>query len=163
MAHSFIAYIDESGDEGFTFAEPPDSPPVTSRHLKIAPHMRVSFLLLALASYSAISADIDWQLVPDASPEGQAWVDVSTAKFRGSTVIATFKWEYQGGTGYYLASANCANSTITQLGGEFRNKDGTLIPKDQPDPTPVPAPTGTFAGNLHRFMCDLRPAGRKPR
>jgi hypothetical protein len=24
MAHSFVAYIDESGDEGFTFADPPD-------------------------------------------------------------------------------------------------------------------------------------------
>lgn len=115
----------------------------------------------AIVSSTAISADIDWRLVPNASPEGQAWVDASSAKFDGNTVIATYKWEHQGGTGFYLVSANCADSTITQIGGEFREKDGISVPKDPPGRTPQPAPSGTFAGAIHRSMCDLRPAWRR--
>ena len=118
-------------------------------------------IFLSLISAFVVAADPDWRLVENASPDGQAWVDVSAVKFDGGNVTATYKWEYQGGIGYYLISANCGKSTITRLGGEFRNKNGALIKNDPENGKPIPAPSGTFAGNIHRFVCDLRPVWRK--
>ncbi len=118
------------------------------------------FLLLAFTSPTGFSAQADWRLVPNGGPEGSIWVDASSVRFEGSNVIISIKVEKQAGRGFGLISANCANFTILDLGGEWHDKTGG-IERQSPKDKPAPAPSGTTAGTIHRFVCDLRPAWRR--
>jgi hypothetical protein len=123
--------------------------------------MKANFaFMMVMVSHSAISADIDWQLIPNTAPGTQVWVEGSRAKFDGNTVTVSFKSEKPDGGAVGLVSVNCPNFTIRMLGGEIHDKNGKVVSKS-PDEKPTPAPTGTTEGALHRFVCDLRPAWRK--
>lgn len=114
----------------------------------------------ALLSPHAVSADIDWKLVPNTAPIVKIWVDGLGAKFDGNTVTVSIKTEKSDGGGFGLVSVNCSNFTIRMLGGQIHDQSGKVISKP-PDEKPTPAPAGTSEGALHRFVCDLRPAWRK--
>lgn len=119
------------------------------------------FLLLILASRSVLGDEVDWRMIPNATPEGKIWVDAGNMKYDGSTVTVSLNAERKDGVGFYLVSINCANSTFRTIGGELQDKNGKVISTQTPDEKPVPAPSGTLQGNVHRFVCDLRPAWRK--
>jgi hypothetical protein len=124
--------------------------------------MKIKFaFLVAMVAHSAISADIDWQLIPNAASGTQVWVESSRAKFDGNTVTVSFKSEKPDGGAVGLVSVNCSNFTIHFLGGEIHDKNGKVHSKKSQDEKVTPAPTGTTEGALHRFVCDLRPAWRK--
>jgi hypothetical protein len=114
-----------------------------------------------LVSPSVISAEIDWQPVPNTALGIQIWVESSGAKFDGNTVTVSFKSEKPDGGGIGLLAVNCSNSSFRILGGEMHDKTGKVISHPPPDEKPTPAPAGTTEGALHRFVCDLRPAWRR--